>query len=339
MSLYAAIDLHSNNGVLSILDDADQVQFERRLPNDLDEVLAALEPFRDKLIAVAVESTYNWYWLVDGLDEHGYKTQLVNTAAVPQYDGLKHGNDHTDARHLAHLQRLGILPTGYIYPREGRALRDLLRRRFHLVRMSTTLMQSVQCAWSRRTAQPLRSNAFRRLDDAAVNQSICDPIERQAILAQLKAWHAIDEQVQQIEHWVLQHQGNSTALAAVRTVPGIGAVLGSTIALEAGAIERFASVGDFASYCRMVDSQRVSNGKRKGSGNAKCGNRYLCWAFIEAANFAVRFSPDIRRWYDRKAAKRKLRAIAIKAVAHKLARACYYLMRDGGNFDVKRAFG
>lgn len=339
MTLYAAIDLHSNNGVLSVLDEADRVQYERRLPNDLSQVLKALEPFRDELHAVAVESTYNWYWMVDGLIEHGYQAQLVNTAAVPQYDGLKHGNDHTDARHLAHLMRLGILPTGYIYPREGRALRDLLRRRFHLVRMSTTLMQSVQCAWSRRTAQPLRSNAFRQLTKATIAQAIGDPIERQALLAQHTAWCAIDVQVDQIERWVLQHQGSSATLAALRTVPGIGPVLGSTIALETGAINRFASVADYASYCRMVDSQRVSNGKRKGSGNAKCGNRYLCWAFIEAANYAVRFSPEAKRWYTRKLGKRKLRAIAIKAVAHKLARACYYLMRDGGTFDAQRAFG
>lgn len=339
MSLYAAIDLHSNNGVLSILDESDQVRFERRLPNNLAEVLAALQPFREHLTAVAVESTYNWYWLVDGLIEHGYRAELVNTAAVPQYEGLKHANDHTDARHLAHLLRLGILPTGYIYPRAGRALRDLLRRRFHLVRMSTNLMQAVQCSWARRTAKQLGANAFRILDDSTVAAAIVDPIERQAISAQLTAWHAIHEQVAQIERWVLHHQGESKSLQAVRSIPGVGAVLGSTIALETGAIERFASVGDYASYCRMVDSQRISNGKRKGSGNAKCGNRYLCWAFIEAANFSLRFSPEIRRWYERKVSKRKLRAIAVKAVAHKLARACYYLMRDGGEFDVRRAFG
>lgn len=133
------------------------------------------------------------------MTDHGSSAQLVNTVAVPQYEGLKHANDHTDARQLAHLQRLGILPTGCIYPREGRALRDLLLRRVHLVRMSTTLMQSVPCAWSRRTAQSLRSNAFRRLNDAAVGQAITDPIERQAILAQLTPWRAIDEQVEQIE--------------------------------------------------------------------------------------------------------------------------------------------
>lgn len=338
MKLYAAIDLHSNNGVLSVLDEDDRVLFERRLPNELPMVLDALAPYCDQLVAVAVESTYNWYWLVDGLMEHGYHVRLVNTAAVPQYEGIKHGNDHTDARHLAHLLRLGILPEGYIYPREGRALRDLLRRRFQLVHQSTALMQAVQCAWSRRTGRGLNANAFRHLTGEAICTAIVDPIERLAILAQIKAWRALDAQVVQVEKWVSEHLQGSAALQALRSTPGIGVILGSTIVLETGDIGRFASVGDYASYCRMVDSQRLSNGKRKGHGNAKCGNRYLCWAYIEAANFALRYSPEVRRWYDRKSAKKR-RVIALKAVAHKLARASYFLLRDGGQFDVKRAFG
>jgi transposase len=107
---------------------------------------------------------------------------------------------------------------------------------------------------------------------------------------------------------------------------------------ETGEITRFDSVGDYSSYCRMVESTRLSNGKKKGSGNAKCGNRYLSWAWIEAANFAIRFSPEIRRWFDGKASK-KPRPVAIKSVAHKLASAGYHLIKDGGHFDVKRAFG
>ena len=270
--------------------------------------------------------------------EHGYHVRLVNTAAVPQYEGIKHGNDHTDARHLAHLLRLGILPEGYIYPREGRALRDLLRRRFQLVHQSTALMQAVQCAWSRRTGRGLNANAFRHLTGEAICTAIIDPVERLAMLAQIKAWRALDAQVRQVEKWVLEHLQGSAALAAVRTTPGIGAILGSTVVLETGNISRFAEVGDYASYCRMVDSKRLSNGKSKGHGNAKCGNRYLCWAYIEAANFALRHNPKIRRWYERKASKRP-RVVALKATAHKLVRANYYLMRDGGTFDVRRAFG
>jgi len=123
----------------------------------------------------------NWYWLVDGLMEHGYPMRLVHTSAVPQYDGIKHGNDHADARHLVHLLRLGILPEGYIYPREGRALRDLLRRRFQLVHQSTALMHAVQCAWSRRTGHGLSANGFRELTGKAIVAAFGDPIERLAI--------------------------------------------------------------------------------------------------------------------------------------------------------------
>lgn len=338
MTLYAGIDLHSSNSVLAVTDETDRPVRQGRLPNDLPTILKALEPFRDELAGVAVESTYNWYWLVDGLAEHGYRMHLVNTAAVPQYDGLKYSGDDTDARHLAHLMRLGILPEGYIYPRAERAVRDLLRRRFYFVRQSVRVMQAVQSAWARHTGQRLSANAFRHLSGEAIEQAFPDPCVRLAVLAQLRVWRSVAEQVQQLEEWVLATHPRQGERAALCTTPGIGRILGLTIALETGAVSRFASVGDYASYARLVKSERISNGKIKGHGNRKCGNKYLCWAWIEAANFALRFSPPVKRWYDRKAAKRH-KVIAIKAVAHKLARAGYYLMRDGGSFDVQRAFG
>jgi len=125
MGLYCGIDLHSNNHVVTVIDEGDRRLYERRLPNDLAITKAALEPFRAQLVAVAVESTFNWYWLVDGLMDAGYEVRLVHTGAVVQYDGLKHTDDEHDAFWLAHLMRLGILPTGYIYPKSERGLRDL----------------------------------------------------------------------------------------------------------------------------------------------------------------------------------------------------------------------
>ena len=121
------------------------------------------------------------------------------------------------------------------------------------------------------------------------------------------------------------------------TVDGIGPILAWTILLEVGDIRRFRGVGPFASYCRCVDARRLTNGKKKGENNGKNGNRYLAWAFVEAAHFAVRYNPKIQRYYQRKQAK-KNGAVATKAVAHKLARACYYILRDGVPFDVDRAF-
>ena len=336
MTLYAAIDLHSNNGVLSIIDEQDHPVFEKRLPNDLRSVRQALAPYRDAVQAVVVESTYNWYWLVDGLLDDGIDVRLANTAAIPQYAGLKHGNDLTDARHLAHLLRLGILPEGYIYPREQRGVRDLLRRRFLLVRQSVALSNSLQCAFARQTGRGVKD--LHKVDQDFIEATFANRYDRLAVGTELMLLQGLHTQVEQMERWVMDTIRTTPELKALRTTPGIGVVLGSTIMLETGPIVRFASVGQYASYCRMVDSKRLSNGKKKGQGNVKCGNRYLCWAWIEAANYAIRHSPEIRRWFDRKQRKR-LKVVAIKAVAHKLARAGYHLIKDGGHFDVKRSFG
>jgi transposase len=293
MELYAGIDLHSNNSVVSVLDQNDRVVYAKRLPNDLAAIIAALRSCSGKVHGVAVESTYNWYWLVDGLQDAGFALHLVNTAAVKQYDGLKYGGDFSDARHLAHLLRLGILPTGYIYPREERAVRD----------------------------------AMALLDE-----------QKLAMKANLAVMRCLDVQVKALERSILAKAKLRQDYQTLKTVSGIGDVLALTIALETGDVGRFDSAGNFASYARTVSSRRESNGKKKGEGNAKCGNKHLAWAFIEAAHFAVRYDAAIKRWYQKKCAS-SLAVVAIKAVAHKLARACYHVMKEGKPFDVARAFG
>jgi len=338
MSLYAAIDLHSTNSVLAVMDQAGKPLLQCRRANDLRVLLTDLAPFQDELAGVAVESTYNWYWLVDGLMDEGYRVHLVNTAAIPQYAGLKHGNDHTDALHLAQLMRLGLLPEGYIYPREQRATRDLLRRRFALVRQAVRLMLSIQSSVSRATGRVLSGNALKQITGPQLEAFFPDLTTRYGVLVQFKLWLTLQDQITGLEHWIARDLVRPDLLMRLQSVPGIGPILGTTILLETGDIDRFASVGDYASYCRMVESVRLSNGKLKGHGNRKCGNRYLCWAYIEAANFATRHNAAIKRWYERKRAK-KHRVVALKAVAHKLARACYHMLHEGTSFDPARAFG
>ena len=160
MSFYCAIDLHSTNNVPVVIDDDDRILFQKRLPNDLSTVISALEPYKHDLHGVAVESTFNWYWLVDGLADNHFNTLLVNPSAVKQYEGIKHTNDDTDAFHLAHLMRLGILPTGYIYPKTERAVRDLLRKRLQLVRHRVTHMLSAQNQIWRSTGLNVSSKPF-----------------------------------------------------------------------------------------------------------------------------------------------------------------------------------
>ena len=147
----------------------------------------------------------------------------------------------------------------------------------------------------------------------------------------------LDEQIQGLERVVLAQAKLKPAFEKLLTVDGIGKILGMTIMYEAGNMERFSKVGQFASYARCVSSSRWSNGKKKGEGNRKNGNKYLAWAFVEAANGAVRYNERARRFYQRKKAQRNA-AVAFKAVAHKLSRACYHVLNDQVPFDEERAF-
>ncbi len=338
MKLYAAIDLHANNSVLVVLNEKDRVVLEERRPNELKAILAELAPYKKKIQAIAVESTYNWYWLVDGLMDEGYDVKLVNTAAVKVYEGLKYTGDEHDAKHLAHLLRLGVLPTGYIQPREDRAVRDLLRKRAQLVRCRTTQILSIQGLVTRNSGKRINTDGVRKLDDEKIEQ-YCggNNVLELAIKSNLSVMRCLDEQVVALEKVVIKQARLKPEFRKTLTIDGIGEILGMTIMYEAGDMKRFEKVGHFASYARCVSSSRWSNGKKKGEGNRKNGNKYLAWAFVEAAHFAIRYNERIRNFYQRKTAKTN-KIVAAKAVAHKLARACYHVLKDQEVFDESLAF-
>ena len=167
--MYGGIDLHSNNSVVAVIDDGDRVVAQKRLPNDITKIVGFLARWQDQLAGVVVESTYNWYWLVDGLQDAGLHVHLANTAAIKQYEGLKHSGDETDAQHLAHLLRLGILPTGTILPREHRAVRDLARKRMQLVQSCTTHVLAVENIMARQLGGRMTSNQIKRLTNDAID--------------------------------------------------------------------------------------------------------------------------------------------------------------------------
>ena len=265
MKLYAGIDLHSNNSLLGISDEEDKRQYKKRLLNSEDVILAELEPYRNDLVGIVVESTFNWYWLVDMLMDNGYKVHLANPAGIQKYKGLKHSDDTHDAFWLAHLLRLGILAEGYIYPKEWRPVRDLLRKRGHLVRLRTSLINSLQgiisrncgCRLPGRKIKQVRVNHITPLLASQEDLALSGEVSKDCI-------DYISKKIREIEVSVESRVEVRKPFTGLQTVPGIGRIISLTIMLESGDIGRFAKVGNFSSYCRKVPTTWTSNGKKRG---------------------------------------------------------------------------
>ena len=220
MKLYCGIDLHSSNNVVAVSDEQDRPLYEKRLTNDLDTILTVLKPFKGELVGCVVESTYNWYWLVDGLMEAGFPVRLAHTGAMAQYAGLKYTNDFSDARYLAHLLRLGILPTGYIYPKEERGLRDLLRRRLLLVRQKTLHHLSLQSLIARHSGQRLTANEIKAL----TTQQLASYLETPILLGgqithQARCW--LDEAIRRIEQELQRQIQPREDYQLLQSMPGV----------------------------------------------------------------------------------------------------------------------
>ena len=337
MKFYGGIDLHSNNSYLGIIDKKEKKVLKKKMPNDLEEILRELKPYRKDLEGIVVESTFNCYWLVDGLMDNGYRVHLANPSAIKQYEGLKHSDDARDAFHLAHLLKLGILPEGYIYPKEERPVRDLLRKRLQLVQQKTSHILSFKNLVSRNLGFQMPSNDIKNVSEEYVKDMFKEEHLVLAGQANIATMQFLKERITEIEKAVLRQARLREEYRKLMTVSGIGKILAMTIMLETGEITRFPEVGNYVSYCRCVGSTRISNGKSKGEGNRKNGNKYLSWAYVEAANFAIRGYPYVRSYYQKKAAKTN-NIVAIKAVSHKLARASYYVIKNQEVFDPKKAF-
>ena len=335
MKLYCGIDLHSNNNFVCVIDANDKRLLEQKLENDAAQLLSVLKPYRKRLTGIAVESTFNWYWLVDALMDAGYHVDLVNTAAVVQYEGLKRTDDRYDAFHLAHLMRLGILPTGYIYPKAWRGLRDLMRKRMKLVQERSQHLISLKTQYQRQTGQTLPTNTIKAKSFQL--PIVGDDNVQLAMQSNLYFSRILTQTIRKLEAAIMSQIKSIARFNLLKSVDGIGDVLAETIMFETGDIARFKTPGNFASYCRCVDSRRSSNGKKKGVGNRKNGNKYLAWAFIEAANKAIRYSAAAKHFYETK--KRKTNNIvAMKALAHKLARACYHIMKNEEVYHPEKLF-
>lgn len=331
--LFVGIDLHSNNYVVGIL-DINKCRIAHKKFNNTNK--ASLENFlslyNERIREIAVESTFNWYWMVDALIELGYKVNLVHPPRVVQYNGLKYTDDKHDAFFLAELMLLGILPTGYIYPRELRGLRDLNRKHRRLIQERTTHILSLKSFLNRQQGLQFTGYKVKTMTEEEIENMFSDSNLQSIGNADIRMITHLTHLIRALEKEILDQVKLTEEYTRLLTIPGIGKALAVTILLEVGDIRRFPEPGDYVSYCRQVESRRESNKKSKGSNNKKNGNKYLSWVYMEAACKAKRYSPGAGAYFNKKAKATHV-MVAYKSLGAKIAWASYHMLKNNVDYN------
>jgi transposase len=325
---YAGIDLAARTLWLCIVDAEGQTRVSRKLPNDPEQLRQQLEPFQPNLTAV-VESTFNWYWLVDLLQDFGIGVKLAHPLYLKAIAYAKVKTDQVDAHTLAQLLRLEYIPEAFIYPRHLRATRDLLRRRHRLVNMRAGLYRDLQIQLMRRNVTHLGRKSIKTIDGRNLRALLDHAHERRTGMAYLHLIDTLNVEIDDLDREIFTSVRRRRPVVLLKTLPGIGRILAATIYYEIGVIQRFASDKSFSSYCRLAPTIAQSGTTTRTGKNRKQGNRYLKWAFSEAAHMAIVRYPKIRARYEQLRKKKRKPILAKTILAHKLAVAAFHVLRDG----------
>ncbi len=322
---YAGIDLSARTSWICVLDESGKKLLNRKVRNDRQQIYKLLERFQPGLSAV-VETTFNWYWLVDLLEDMGAEVKLAHALYVKAIAYAKVKTDQVDAYTLARLLRAGYIPEAFIYPRAARPTRGLLRRRHRLVRLRASLYRELKLQLMAQNITDISRNAIKKLDGRNLRRLLPDVQERQAGLALVHMVDAFDKEIEILEQEIHARMRRQKPIVLLKTIPGIGRILAPMIYYEIGRIDRFSSDKTFASYCRLAPTISQSGGVTRKGRNSKQGNRYLKWAFSEAAQMAIQRHDAVREYYERLLEKKKKRILAKSIVAHKLAVAAFHVL-------------
>jgi len=338
-AFYCGVDLHARSMFTHVLDHAGGTVFARDLPARPEAFLGAVAPFRAGLV-VGCECMFAWYWLADLCEDESIPFTLGHALYMKAIHGGKAKNDRIDAAKIAGLLRGGMFPMAYVYPRQKRATRDLLRRRCCFVKDRSQLIAHIVNTNSQYNHPPLSAKlCYARNRTEGIAERFADPATQVSVRADLKLIDHFDEQIDEIERVVLKTAkiDDPVALGFLRTVPGIGKILSLVMLYEIDQVARFPEVGNFLSYSRLVRPEHESAGKKKGSGGKKIGNAHLKWAFSEAACLMLRAWPDAKKWLARQERKRGKKK-ALSVLEAKIGRTVYHLCRKQQPFDGKRFF-
>ena len=338
---YSGIDLSARVSHLCVVDENLSILLQQKVANDLPLIAHLLDPFKPHL-QIVVESTFNWYWLVDGLQALGFHVSLAHTLGLSLITHAKVKSDRRDAFALAKLLRAGLIPDAYIYPASSRPVRDLLRRRLKAVALRAQEYGSLRQLLLRQGILSSSRNQIKLADDTDLEAWFSHPLVVLTASQQLERIHLLSRQIAELEQQILDLTRNQADYKRLLDISGIGRILALTILYEIGEISRFKDVRHFSSYCRLVPGVAQSGQVSRRGRATKQGNAYLKSAFNQAAVAAVRSFPAIKRCYQRhlqrhRGSARKL--VAYNIIAHKLAQAVYVVLKQGVDYKQEKLFG
>jgi len=333
---YCGIDLHARSLYVCVLSQQGETLLHKEIAAQPEALLSLIEPYLDDLV-IGVECMHCWYWIADLCEDQGINFILGHALYMKAIHGGKTKNDRIDSYKIAALIRGGNFPLAYVYPKRMRAARDLLRRRTNLVRHGADLKAHVVNTTSQYNLPPNKVNLKNVCAREQLSKTFNDPLVQRNIDLDIAVLECYHRELSQIE-WLLEKQAKQhqpTYFYLLQTIPGIGRILALTILYEIGDIHRFESVQKFASYSRLIKCKAESAGKTYGTQGNKIGNAHLKWAFSEAAVLYLRGNPDAQKLLQR-FQKRMSKAKALSALAHKLGRTVYFMLKNEKVFDEQR---
>lgn len=330
---YCGIDLHARSLYVCIIDHEGNTCTHKEISANPNKLSKLLEPYLGNIV-VGVECMHCWYWVADFCNDQSIDFILGHALYMKAIHGGKAKNDRIDSFKIANLIRGGNFPLAYVYPKEMRATRDLLRRRMKIVRHGADLKAHVANTTSQYNLPPNKVNLKNVSAREQIRTAFPDPVVQRNMDLNMTILECYAKELSKVEWFIEQQarQHNPVHLHLLRSVSGIGRILALTIIYEIGDISRFESVQTFASYSRLVKCKAESAGKSYGTQGNKIGNAHLKWAFSEAAVLYLRGNEKAQKYLQR-LQKRMSKAKALSALAHKLGRCVYFMLKNETVFD------
>lgn len=337
---YTGIDLHARTMYVCVMDNSGSIVYHKNMPSTPEYLQHVISLYGTDNV-IGVECIFTWYWIADFCSDRSIPFALGHALYMKAIHGGKSKSDRIDSEKIAAMLRGGMFPVAYVYPKEMRATRDLLRRREYFVRHQAELYTHIENTNAQYNfdsvleTRKMKSSAYR----STLPEQFTDDFAQKTIKADMflaDSFHTLIYSIEkEIKAQATVHDPHSLEL--LLTVPGIGDTLSLVILYEIQDINRFSGVGNFISYCRLVKCAHESAGKKTGGGHNKIGNAHLKWAFSEAAVFFLRKNERAQKMHQKLVSKHG-KGKALSLIAQKIGRTVYYMLKHNTAFDPDKFF-